>query len=562
MSFARIRLRLSLSAVLLALIAAVTGAFGAPPAAASHGQVSMIMDDGALMTHPVQALQTFRQLGVQVVRVSLWWDHVAPARRPAHFAATDPSARGYNWAVYDMVVQDAAQAGIRVDLDVMGGAPPWANGRGAAGHPNWEPNARAYGQFVRAVATRYSGKYTPKGASAPLPRVSFWSIWNEPDYGPSLAPQGVPGHLTIDYAPQMYRNLVDAAWSALTATHHGPSTDTILFGEVAPRGMPYWGVFSGMTPMVFLRSLYCVDSAYHPLRGLAARERGCPTTAAGSRAFAHAHPGLFLATGFSDHPYMRWYSPNHEPSPDPVTHQSTADYATLALIGRLERGLDRVQGAYGYHRHMPVYSTEFGYITSPPKRIWSKDRYPWVNPTTAAYYLNWAEYISWRDPRIASYMQYLLEDPLPAWRSNDYGGYASGLLSYSPNFKGRQKPGYAAWRLPLFLPVTTTRRGRNLEVWGCLRPAHYAVFEAGPQTVQIQSAPGSKPSNSVFVTRATATIKSTSSCYFDQRVTFPGRGTQTVRLVWNYPNPDTMGYFDPLAPGSPIYSRHVQISLR
>src|SRR5581483_11507137 len=221
-------------------------------------------------------------LGVQVVRVSMWWNHVAPNRLPRKFKATDPGARGYTWGYYDAIIQAAAQAGVGVDLDVMGGAPSWANGPGAQGHTHWEPNASDYGQFVQAVATRYSGTYKPAGSTTPLPRVSFWSVWNEPDYGPSLAPQGLPGHLTIDYAPLQYRRLVDAAWSALMASHHTPKTDTIVFGEVAPRGMPYWGVFSGMTPMVFLRSLYCVDTRYRPLRGSAARVRGCPTTAAGT----------------------------------------------------------------------------------------------------------------------------------------------------------------------------------------------------------------------------------------------------------------------------------------
>ena len=89
---------------------------------------------------------------------------------------------------------------------------------------NWEPNAAAFGQFVRAMGTRYSGNYDPSlGRIAPgdpndLPRIGFWSVWNEPDYGPSLAPQGVPGHLTIENSPRMYRSLLDAAWSGLMAT--------------------------------------------------------------------------------------------------------------------------------------------------------------------------------------------------------------------------------------------------------------------------------------------------------------------------------------------------------
>ena len=156
------------------------------------------------------------------------------------------------------------------------------------------------------------------GDAGDLPRVSFWSIWNEPDYGPSLAPQGVPGDLTVENSPRMYRRLLDAAWAALQASGHTPATDTILFGELAPRGAKRWGVFSGMKPLVFLRALYCVDSRYRPLRGTAARVRGCPTTAAGSRRFPAQHPALFAATGFSDHPYMRWYAPNLELDPDPT----------------------------------------------------------------------------------------------------------------------------------------------------------------------------------------------------------------------------------------------------
>ena len=62
-------------------------------------------------------------------------------------------------------------------------------------------------------------------------------------------------------------------------------------------------------------------------------------------------------------------------------------------------------------------------------------------------------------------MQYLLGDPLPAL-SNDYGGFASGLIA----FNGTPKPTYDAYRLPLYLPGNGTTGGR-LEVWGCARPA-------------------------------------------------------------------------------------------
>jgi hypothetical protein len=562
-----IRSRLSVALRLLLLAGALI-LIPAGRALASGSQLSILEDDPAVMTNPGPTLQRLRLLGVNQVRVPVRWLQIAPAagsyRRPGHFNASDPAAYpARNWAPWDAVVQSAKANGIAVEFDVVGGAPLWATGRGARGHSNWEPNAGEYGQFVRALATRYSGSYSPTarkltlGSPDDLPAVKSWSIWNEPDYGPSLAPQGLPGALTVPHAPAMYRGVVAAAWNALHATGHG--RDQILFGEVAPRGESYWGVYSGMTPLLFLRSLYCLDSGYRPLRGSAARLQGCPTTAAGTRAFRRQNPGLFQASGFADHPYMRWYPPNHEPNPDPTNHLHTGDYSSLAVIGQLTRALDRAQGVYGAHPHMPVYDTEFGYITTPPKHDNQLEpgghRYPWVSQTTAAYYLNWAEYISWRNPRLQSFMQFLLYDPLPALRSNDWGGFASGLINYGP--RQVPKPTYYAWRFPLYLPVTSSRRGRSLEVWGCLRPARYAILDgAGPQTAEIQFAPGS---SGTFTTLQTVTVSNPDRCYFDTHVKFPGSGS--VRLQWQYPaNDPLLGAFAP-AQGA-ITSRTVRITLR
>jgi hypothetical protein len=547
-------------------LAASAVALKAAPARASSGQISILQDDPRLDSDPAGTLARARLLGAQVMRVSVSWASIAPApgsrKAPSGFNASDPASYpAANWALWDAIVKDARTAGIRVDFDLLGGAPRWAAGPGqpARSHnPNWEPSASAYGAFVRAVGTRYSGDYDPAtGALAPgdpddLPRVDFWTIWNEPDYGPSLAPQGVPGHLTIENSPRMYRGLVDAAWSALQATGHGTSTDTIAFGELAPRGETRWGVFSGMKPLTFLRALYCVDSSYHPLRGVAAKLRGCPTTAAASRRFRAQNPALFEASGVSDHPYMRWYAPNHELNPDPVNRSSTTDYTSLGVIGNLTQALDRLQRAYGSRTRFPVYDTEFGYITSPPKH--SPDRTGhvpvfYLPPATAAAYMNWAEYLSWRNPRILSFDQYLLYDPLRPTHANDFGGFASGLLTWT----GAQKATYYAWRLPLYLPVTTARRGHTLEVWGCIRPAGFGEFDSGsPQTAEIQFAPRSSPQ---YTTLQTVTIGAGSNCYFDVHVTFPSSGS--VRLAYTYPAGDAQ-----LANGAEVVSRAVSVTVR
>jgi hypothetical protein len=235
---------------------------------------------------------------------------------------------------------------------------------------------------------------------------------------------------------------------------------------------------------------------------------------------------------------MRWYRPNHEAHYDP-------NYTTLGEIGVLKRTLDRLQRVYGSHKHFPIWDTEFGYLTSPPKH---RNKYPWVHPDTAAYYINWAEYIHWKDSRLVSFNQYLLHDPLPAKRSNDWGGFASGLLTFS----GHKKPAYDAFRLPLYLPSTKTRRGHGLEVWGCARPAYFGLRDlpGTPESVQIQFEPrGSQ----TWTTVSTVPITNAHG-YFDTHVVFSSSGT--VRLVYTYPP-------DPRLPGGEtVTSRRQQITVR
>src|SRR6201985_875693 len=56
----------------------------------------------------VAAVQQWKALGVQQVRVTAMWNRVAPSprskTRPAGFHAADPSAPGYNWAALDNAI--------------------------------------------------------------------------------------------------------------------------------------------------------------------------------------------------------------------------------------------------------------------------------------------------------------------------------------------------------------------------------------------------------------------------------------------------------------------------
>ena len=199
-------------------------------------------------------------------------------------------------------------------------------------------------------------------------------MWNEPNYVSSLHPQGTGPGGRIPNTPHLYRGLLDAAWKALHATGHG--NDTLIIGELAPRGFDNFGPHSHgyMFPVTFVQSLYCVDSHYHALRGSIASQEGCPTNAAGSRRFRSQHPVLFNASGFANHPYPEWYPPTREGFSGCRTNLCSS----FAELGNLTTALDKTQRAYGSHKKFPIYSTEYGYKTTPPEKK------PFLSATVAA----------------------------------------------------------------------------------------------------------------------------------------------------------------------------------
>ena len=518
--------------VIVVVVLLVTGPSAtktAPPARRTP-LISIFEAPQQLASAPAPTLDLLRSLGVQYVRLFVRWSSLAPSPTasspPAGFDGSSPGAYpAAGWSTYDAAIRDAQARGMHVMLDVGGPAPRWATGAGAPAGPTgvWKPSAAQFGQFVHAVTARYSGQYNPAGASTPLPRVSFWSIWNEPNLGVNLAPESIDGS-TVDTSPAMYRGIVDAAWSALHATGHGH--DTILIGELAPYGDAFGGNVPGnfgyMVPLRFVRGLYCVDNSLHPLQGSAAAARGCPTTSAGSKAFAGDHPALFQATGYAVHPYPQG------PQPPGAVVTASSDYAYLAVLPRLESLLDALTSSYGSSARFPLYATEYGYFTNPPFQAGAP-------LTVAAAYLNQAEYISWRNPTLRSWDQYLLVDPPSGGPSH----FDSGLEFEN----GVHKPSYDAYRMPIYLPSTHQSSGQSLEVWGCVRPAYYAAQDTKRQQqvrIELQPSGGGE-----FKVLRTLPIPD-SSCYFDTRVRFPSAGT--VRLAWSSPQ------------GPTIYSRSVAVT--
>ncbi|HEX3978059.1 MAG TPA: hypothetical protein VHW96_17445 [Solirubrobacteraceae bacterium] len=500
------------------------------PGVDSHrvGPVSVFTVGAELYNNSAAGMDLLQSLGVGFVRLDVNWGTVAPDSSSAHkpaIDARDPNAYPV-MTRYDALIRGLAARHIGVDLALIGPPPRWAEGPGAptpSTQPEWKPDARDYADWVQAVGTRYSGHFTPSGASRPLPRVDFWSVWNEPNIGTNLGPEVTHSGSAIEVAPKLYRDLLNGAWSSLQATGHG--NDRILIGELAPAGVMTGapGLFNAMAPLRFLRALYCVDANYQQLRGAQASQRGCPTTPAASAQFATQNPGLFKAPGFSVHPY------SFTSLPPNVRIPNEPDYAELAAIPTVEATLDRLQRVYGSHKQFPIWSTEFGYLTNPPNPQYT------VTPALAAYYLNWAEYITWQDPRLKSFDQFLIQDPPGSTV------FATGLK----NAAGQPKPTLDAFRMPLYLPVTRGVAKHPLLVWGDVRPAPGAALRTHRrQKVQLQF---KAASGKDFSTIDTVPLSNPHG-YFEVRQVFPSSGS--VRLRWTYPN------------GQTVFSRIADVALR
>ncbi len=521
--------------------------------AVSSRLITMV-EDNAVLASPATELPLVRALGATTVRVFVTWYSLAPdaaaLQPPQGFDGSDPNAYpASNWLPYDQLVKDAHEDGITVDLELSGGSPRWASGTNpptsSPGYVDdrryysWEPDAAMYGQFVHAVAERYDGSFTPAGSNTALPRVHFWSFWNEPNFGQDLGPQATDGS-TVSAAADRYRALLNAAWTAMLQTGH--ARDTTLIGEIAAKGHalqpaghpgPLPGNTSQTRALDFVRYVYCLDTDYRPLRGIAATQIGCPAAADGSRQFRAQNPALFDATGFAVHAYDSKQAPDANPA------TINAGYATLPVLARVATSLDRMTRAYGSGTHFPIYNDEFGFITSPPQGKGDGD----PSPALAAIELNQAEYLSYRNPRVAAYSQYLITDPPP----DPDPGFSSGLYTSH----GTPKATLNAFRMPLWLPSTTVRRGTSTEIWGGARPAAFPDETSRLVDIQMQNG-GHGPWKTITTVDAAP-----GTGYIDIQTILPYSGN--LRLAYTYAK--TGPPLPPGVAGTTIVSRTVNVTV-
>jgi hypothetical protein len=201
----------------------------------ADGPTAAVQDDHLSHAAPLEALpervRMIADTGVGVTRVDVFWSTVAP-QRPGD--PRDPDDPAYDWSRPDAIFTALSEAGIDPIVSSYS-TPEWAVAGENAPHASaYNPNAPRpgdYADFLQALATRYGGSFVPAGADAPLPEVTHYEIWNEPNLGGFLLPQ-VDEDTGERVAIPAYARMVRAAYPALKRAN---PRAVVIAGVAGPR---------------------------------------------------------------------------------------------------------------------------------------------------------------------------------------------------------------------------------------------------------------------------------------------------------------------------------------
>jgi hypothetical protein len=496
--------RLALCALTTLLVAA--SAIALPGAAhGSDSQLSMMMDDDLLLYRGDnvrdQTMTRMKQAGVDVVRVTMLWNVAAEdarstRQRRRRFNARNP--RTYprtNWDKYDRLVRAAHTLGLQVYFNVTPPAPAFARRRAPRGlrtavKQAWKPRPTEFAKFVEAVGRRYSGTYRDENDGREvLPRVSIWSLLNEPNQAGWLAPQWERGQMQ---SAIMARELWLRGRVALDRSGHG--RDLIFFAETAPLGSSRRGQRSPVRPKRWLRTFLCENR----------RGRGCGQ---------FEKFGRVRATGIAHHPYTKDRSP--------IVRDSHRDSVTMANIADLGVLVDQLASrTRNISAGLPIYATEYGFETNPP------DPFSGIPLDRQAEWNVLGDFLAFNNPRVAGITQFLLSDvpPVRGVRRNSkarWFTYQSGIQFAN----GAPKPAYQAYYFPF---LARTAPDGSLFVWGQLRFRPNNLPPGAQDNVQIQYSPDGGAS---WVPLGAAIPVTNGMGFFNGSVPPPGPGLLRAALI-------------------------------
>ena len=323
----------------VALVAAAALALPSSSGAATGMEIA-VQDDHALVTQsygiPVRdkTLDLAGQFQTKWIRANVLWSAANGSQAKQKSAPSSPS---YDFTGYDELINAARARGMQVQLTLTGPAPAWAAGNKKVGP--FKPNANHFRNFVRAAVTHFGSN------------VMRYSIWNEPQLAPWLAP--------LKSTPSLYRSLYKAAYGEIKKAN--PDAQ-VLIGETSP----YASRNRSMAPVEFLRKVL-----------------------AGQK---------LKADGYAHHPYDFQHAPKYK--------WPGSTNATLGTISNLTKELDRQAKAGRLQtpggKALDLYFTEYGYLRQGRYKLTESKR---------ATYLKQAYDIAYKNKRVKQMLQYLLIQP-------------------------------------------------------------------------------------------------------------------------------------------------------
>jgi hypothetical protein len=359
----------------------------APSAQPSRGLIVGIFDEGSSIGNPDWAFRQYDSLGVEALRVNLYWGGRGGVARRKPANAVNPADPAYDWSMYDTFVKNAAEKRIKVVFSILW-TPTWAIAPREKKKANRAPaRMKDLQNFAFAAAKRYSGSFRPDPDGPALPPVRFWLAWNEPNNPVFLFPQfRYIGGRHRPVSPAVYAKMCNAIWTGVHLT--GLHGEKVACGVTAPRGNNSGAQpRSSLSPIPFLRGM----------------------KKAGARFDAYAH-----------HPYYG------HPRETPVTPPKLR--GTAVTLGNLNVLIKELTRLYGQKR---VWITEYGYQTNPPDRSFG------VSFVKQARWLTQAFAIARAHRRIDMMIWFLVKD-----EARIGNGWQSGLYTAS----GRRKPAWTAFR--------------------------------------------------------------------------------------------------------------------
>ena len=391
----------TLAAAGLAVSAATASTTKHSAKASSHLLVGINDEAFTLYGDPTTAFATLKSLKAQVIRVNLYWGGTKWAvakSRPTD--PTDPGDQAYDWAIYDRLVRYATQYNIKVVFSILF-TPAWANGGKAR---NVAPkNPKDLTNFAYAAAERYSGLWTPPTwqqdpsnptTALPLPKVSMWTAWNEPNNPIWLAPQykRIGGKWRVESAFQ-YAKICNAIYNGVHTPGLALTGEKVACGVTGPKGNDApTTTRPSVDPITFLVQA--------------------------------KHFGMKKFDVYAHHPYA---DIGNNESPTFVPKGKFKRRVQLGNIGLLITQLTKLYGP----KHLWI--TEYGYQTNPPDKKYG------VSYAKQALWMKQSYAIARKNKRIDMMLWFLIRDE-PA-----VGNWQSGLETT----RGKKKP---SWRTFISLP--------------------------------------------------------------------------------------------------------------